>query len=90
MKKATSAKTAQVKKPKAKRQQPIAIDKAEQVEITFHIGTKFYALEPKPGEHRAAVNTQSVLLLAMDTHNVIDITDTKEHELKKKLNEVME
>jgi hypothetical protein len=82
------------KKPKANSQQPIAIDinKVENIEITYRVGTKLYAIKPKAtvSKSDSRINLESCLLLAFDKHEHFLVADGDIIELQEKLDKIQE
>lgn len=78
-------------KPKAKTKKPAAlnINSAENIELTFTIGDKQYALKPKDNKLSAKICMQTVLRLALDNHEPIIIQEADIIDLSETLDEII-
>lgn len=77
----------------AKKKKPAVIDLnlAENIELTFRIGTKLYIISSKP-DHKldAKICMETVLRLALDKHVAVEVHDAEIHDLEETIEEITE
>ena len=76
------------KKPTSKKPAALNINAAENIELTFQIGDKQYALKPKDGKLSAKICMETVLRLALDNHEPMLIQEVDFIDLSNKLEEI--
>ena len=75
-------------KAKSKKLKAIDINSAENIDLTFTIGDKQYALKPKGGKLSAEICMQTVLRLALYNHEPMLIQEADIIDLSNKLEEI--
>lgn len=77
-------------KGKRKKEKGIDLNKAEDIELTFRIGSKLYMIEPKCSKLESHICMETVLRLALDKHIAVEIIDADILDLEDKIKKIKE
>jgi len=77
-------------KAKGKEPEPLDLNQTENIELSFTIGDKQYALKPKKGKLNSKICMEYILRLALDFHEPMIIHDANIHDLEEKIKKIIE